>query len=117
MSRGGSRWGGDRGSDFAQAGPDGWANAGGSGPPRPPKAGDLMNFGKIAKPAAMTFGPRSVFAGKKDVKGESLSISNMFLMLSQNPEVPVDEIKPSTQSHSQAHQNHSGSFCLDRNLL
>jgi translation initiation factor 4G len=94
MSRGGSRRGGDRGSDFAQAGPDGWAVAGGSGGPPRTKAGDLTNFGKIAKAAPMTFGPSSVFAGKKDVKRESLSrtnsSSNMFLMLSQNPEVPVD---------------------------
>jgi translation initiation factor 4G len=62
MSRGGSRCGGDGGSDFAQAGPNGWAVAGGLGPPRPPKAGDLMNFGKIAQVTPMMFGPSSVFA-------------------------------------------------------
>lgn len=93
MSRGGSRRGGDR-SDFAQVGPDGWAVAG-NGPPRPPpKAGDLSNFGKIAKTTAMTFGPSSVFAGKKDSKRESLSRtnsnSNMFSMLSQNAEPVAD---------------------------
>ncbi|TFK44920.1 hypothetical protein BDQ12DRAFT_708734 [Crucibulum laeve] len=91
MSRGGSRRGGDR-SDFAQVGPDGWAVAGNSGPPRPPpKAGDLSNFGKISKGAPMTFGPSSVFAGKKGEKRESISrtssSSNMFSMLSQGADV------------------------------
>ncbi|KAF9560955.1 hypothetical protein CPC08DRAFT_455778 [Agrocybe pediades] len=89
MSRGGSRRGGDR-SEYAQVGPDGWAVAGsGSGAPRPPpKAGDLSNFGKINKQQPMTFGPSSVFAGKKgaDSKRESISrtssSSNMFSMLS-----------------------------------
>jgi translation initiation factor 4G len=95
MSRGGSRRGNDRDGNYAQVGPDGWAVAGGSGAPRPPpKAGDLSNFGKINKTAAMTFGPSSVFAGKKDAKRESISRtnsnSNMFSMLSQNPEVPVE---------------------------
>jgi translation initiation factor 4G len=93
MSRGRSQQGGDRGSDFAHTSPDGWAVASGSGPPHPPKAGDLMNFSKITKATPMTFGPSSVFAGKKDVKWESLSCtnssSNMFLMLSQNIEVPI----------------------------
>ena len=89
MSRGGSRRGGDR-SDFAQVGPDGWAVAG-NGPPRPPpKAGDLSKFGQISKSSTMTFGPGSVFAGKKEGKRESLSrtssSSNMFSMLSQNAE-------------------------------
>lgn len=89
MSRGGSRRGGDRG-DHAQVGPDGWAVAG-NGPPRPPpKAGDLSKFGQISKSSTITFGPGSVFAGKKEGKRESLSrtssSSNMFSMLSQNPE-------------------------------
>lgn len=94
MSRGGSRRGGDRG-DFAQVGPDGWAVAG-NGPPRPPpKAGDLSKFGQISKPSStMTFGPGSVFAGKKESKRESLSRtssnSNMFSMLSQNAESAAD---------------------------
>jgi len=100
MSRGGSRRGGERGQFDQQAGPDGWAVAGGgsTGPPRPPpKAGDLSNFGKINKSAPMTFGPSSVFAGKKESKGgrpESLSrtasSSNMFSMLSQNPEMAAE---------------------------
>ena len=88
MSRGGSRRGGDR-SDYPQVGPDGWAVAGSSGPPRPPpKAGDLSNFGKISKAQPMTFGPSSVFAGKKgpESKREAISrtssSSNMFSMLS-----------------------------------
>ncbi|KDR75692.1 hypothetical protein GALMADRAFT_248310 [Galerina marginata CBS 339.88] len=89
MSRGGSRRGGDRG-DYPQVNPDGWAVAGGSsGPPRPPpKAGDLSNFGKISKPQPMTFGPSSVFAGKKGTESKRESISrtnsnsNMFSMLS-----------------------------------
>jgi translation initiation factor 4G len=96
MSRGGSRRGGERG-DF-QAGPDGWTNVAGGNAPRPPsKAGDLSNFGKInstSKGLPMTFGPSSVFSGKKDSKRESLSRSssnqNMFSMLSQNPEAAAD---------------------------
>ena len=99
MSRGGSRRGGDRGQFDQQVGPDGWAVAGGAnGPPRPPpKAGDLSNFGKITKASApMTFGPGSVFAGKKDGKGRGDSLSrtnsssNMFSMLSQNPEMAAE---------------------------
>jgi translation initiation factor 4G len=95
MSRGGSRRGGERGSEFSQTGPDGWAVAGGSGPARPPpKAGDLSNFGKISKATPMTFGPSSVFAGKKESKREAISrtnsSSNMFSMLSQNPEAVVE---------------------------
>ena len=99
MSRGGSRRGGDRGQFDQQVGPDGWAVAGGAnGPTRPPpKAGDLSNFGKITKGnSPMTFGPGSVFAGKKDSKGRGESLSrtnsnsNMFSMLSQNPEMAVE---------------------------
>ena len=88
MSRGGSRRGGDRGGEFPQPGPDGWAVAG--GPPKPPsKAGDLSNFGKINKSIPMTFGPSSVFAGKKDTKRDTLSLSrtssssNIYHLLSE----------------------------------
>jgi len=100
MSRGGSRRGGDR-SDYPPPGADGWAVAGGNGPVRPPpKAGDLSNFGKITKNATMTFGPSSVFAGKKD-KREPLSRtnsnSNMFSMLSQNAEPPAEPKAPEAQ--------------------
>ena len=95
MSRGGSRRGGERG-EFSQQGADGWAVAG-NGPPRPPpKAGDLSNFGKINKNAALTFGPSSVFAGKKESKRESISrtssSSNMFSML-QSTEPPAEAAK------------------------
>jgi translation initiation factor 4G len=111
MSRGGSKRGGERGQFDQQAGPDGWAVAGGStGPPRPPpKAGDLTNFGKINKSATMTFGPSSVFAGKKENKGttgrpESLSRtasnSNMFSMLSQNPEMAAEAASKSSRPPS-----------------
>ena len=99
MSRGGSRRGGDRG-DFnnsqQQVGPDGWAVAGsGSGPPcPPPKAGDLSKFGQISKIQPLTFGPSSVFVGKKGVENKREAISrtnsssNMLSMLSrQGPEV------------------------------
>lgn len=88
MSRGGSRRGGDR-SEFPPNA-DGWAVAG-SGPARPPpKAGDLSKFGQISKNQPMTFGPGSVFAGKKgpaeSTKRDSISRvssnSNMFSMLS-----------------------------------
>jgi translation initiation factor 4G len=69
MSRGSSRWVGERGQFDQQVCPDGWAVGGGGGPPRPPsKAGDLSQFSKI-KAMPMTFGPSSVFAGKKDLKG------------------------------------------------
>ncbi|KII95639.1 hypothetical protein PLICRDRAFT_48580 [Plicaturopsis crispa FD-325 SS-3] len=107
MSRGGSRRGNDRGGggdNFQQVGPDGWAVAGGSGPPRPPaKAGDLSQFGKINKTQPMTFGPSSVFAGKKDAKGRESSLSrtsssqNMFSMLSQNTEAS-SEAGPSAKA-------------------
>jgi translation initiation factor 4G len=85
MSRGGSRRGGDRG-DHPQVGPDGWTVTGSSIQPQPGKAGDLSNFGKISKGQPMTFGPGSVFAGKKnEIKKESISrtasSSNMFSML------------------------------------
>ncbi|KAF8967966.1 hypothetical protein BDZ97DRAFT_484089 [Flammula alnicola] len=99
MSRGGSRRGGDR-NEYPQVGPDGWAVAGGgSGAPRPPpKAGDLSNFGKISKAQPMTFGPSSVFAGKKggaeSSKRESISRtnsnSNMFSMLSSQAPEPSE---------------------------
>ncbi|KAJ7695397.1 armadillo-type protein [Mycena rosella] len=58
--------------------------------PRPPKAGDLSTFGKIngtGKGLPMTFGPSSVFAGKKDKKRGSLPTSsnqNMFSMITQS---------------------------------
>ena len=96
MSRGGSRRGGDRN---AESGPDGWTTAGGSVARPPPKAGDLSQFGKISKAAPMVMGPSSVFT-KKDSKRDSLSRtssnSNMFSMLSQNTELPVDATaKPS----------------------
>ncbi|KIK97976.1 hypothetical protein PAXRUDRAFT_742412 [Paxillus rubicundulus Ve08.2h10] len=91
MSRGGSRRGGDRN---AESGPDGWTTAGSAVPRPPPKAGDLSQFGKISKGAPMVMGPGSVFAGKKDNKRDSLSrtnsSSNMFSMLSQNPELASD---------------------------
>src|SRR5258705_13624870 len=86
MSRGGSRRGGDRG-DHPQVGDDGWTVTGSSVQARPSKAGDLSNFGKISKGQPMTFGPSSVFAGKKsEIKKEFISRTasslNMFSMLS-----------------------------------
>lgn len=104
MSRGGSRRGVDRGE--MTIGPDGWAVAGGSGPAKTTtKAGDLSNFGKINKaaPGQMTFGPSSVFS-KKDAKRDSGSLSrtnsssNMFHMLSQNPEIAAEVAQPSSSS-------------------
>jgi translation initiation factor 4G len=105
MSRGGSRRGDNRNQEH---GPDGWAVAGGSSVPRaPPKAGDLSQFGKITKgpPMAMVMGPSGVFAaGKKDSKRETLSrtnsSSNMFHMLSQNPELAVEASTKSSRSSS-----------------
>ncbi|KAJ3854735.1 armadillo-type protein [Lentinula lateritia] len=86
MSRIGSRRGGDRNDH--QAGADDWTVTGNA--PRPPaKVGDLSKLGQISKGAPMTFGPSSVFAGKKENKRESLSRTNsnanMFQML-QNVE-------------------------------
>lgn len=74
MSRGGSRRGEHtRGGDYgSQPGPDGWNIASGSAAVRAPpaKAGDLSNFGKIAKSGGMmTMGPSSVF--KKGDRGAS----------------------------------------------
>lgn len=113
MSRGGSRRGGDR-NEYPQVGPDGWAVAGGnSGPPRPPpKAGDLSNFGKISKGSGpMTFGPSSVFAGKKDAENKRESISrtssssNMFSMLSSQANEAAD-----ATPKGNAHPSGSASF-------
>ncbi|KAG1856929.1 hypothetical protein C8R48DRAFT_755948 [Suillus tomentosus] len=104
MSRGGSRRGDNRNQEH---GPDGWAVAGGSSVPRaPPKAGDLSQFGKISKGPVMgmVMGPSGIFAaGKKDSKRETLSRtnsnSNMFHMLSQNPELAAEaSTKPSRPS-------------------
>lgn len=100
MSRGGSRRGGDRN---AESGPDGWTTAGGSVARPQPKAGDLSQFGKISKAATMVMGPSSVFT-KKDNKRDSLSRtssnSNMFSMLSQNPELAVDATAKSSRPPS-----------------
>jgi translation initiation factor 4G len=94
MSRGGSRRGGER-NESAAVGPDGWAIAGSNSTIRAqPKAGDLSNFGKIAKPTPMTFGPSGVFAKGKEAKGREGSLprtaSNRFDMLSQNTEMAVE---------------------------
>jgi translation initiation factor 4G len=71
MSRGGSRRGGNR--DTVEAShPDGWSVAGSDAPARQqPKAGDLSQFGKISKATPMTFGPASVFSGKKGTDSKS----------------------------------------------
>lgn len=81
MSRGGSRRGEHgRGGDYGnQPGPDGWNVASGRAAVAPPaKAGDLSNFGKIAKSGnMMTMGPSSVF--KKGGSGGSGSVSGLGL--------------------------------------
>lgn len=93
-SRGGSRGGGDR--DSRQVGPDGWSVA--SGPSRaPPKAGDLSHFGKSNNMTITTFGPSSVFAGKKEPKCHDASVSwtvstsNMF-PCSRNPSLQLRQL-------------------------
>ncbi|KAI0629420.1 armadillo-type protein [Trametes polyzona] len=92
MSRGGSRRGGDRG-DHQQIGPDGWAVAGGPAA-RPPKAGDLSQFGKINKSTPMTFGPSSVFQKDKSKNRESTlsrqGSTNMFSTLSAILEIAAE---------------------------
>ncbi|KAI5982502.1 ARM repeat-containing protein [Pisolithus orientalis] len=94
-SRGGSKRGADRN---AQPSPDGWVVAGGSQPRPPTKSGDLSHFGKISKVSPTVMGQSSVFAGKKDIKRESMTRTNWssdtFLMLSRNPELAI-EPKPS----------------------
>ncbi|KAK7057588.1 hypothetical protein R3P38DRAFT_2598969 [Favolaschia claudopus] len=107
MSRGGSRRGADRG-EFPGPGADGWTNVASSNTPRPPpKAGDLSNFGKIgsnSKGLPMTFGPSSVFAGKKDNKRDSISRassnSNMFSML-QNSDPAAEPAKAAPEPPAQ----------------
>ncbi|EIW80366.1 hypothetical protein CONPUDRAFT_125115 [Coniophora puteana RWD-64-598 SS2] len=102
MSRGGSRRGNDRNPEQ----PDGWSVAGSGGPPRPPpKVGDLSQFGKISKQQPIqTFGPSSVFNKKDAAKRESISrtssSSNMFQMLSQNPEAAEAAAKASSRPPS-----------------
>ena len=98
MSRGGSRRGGNRDA-VEPPHPDGWSVAGSNAPARqPPKAGDLSNFGKISKTTPISFGPVSVFSGKKgtDPKNRDPPMSrtpstssNMFSML-QNPDAVVE---------------------------
>ena len=88
--------GGNR--DTAEAAPpDGWSLVGASTVRPQPKAGDLSPFGKINKAAPMTFGPSSIFAGKKgDPKNRDSSMSripstssNMFSM-PQNSDASVE---------------------------
>ncbi|KAL4079179.1 ARM repeat-containing protein [Scleroderma citrinum] len=85
---------GDRGKHMVFGtipGLNGWELASDLQPRPPPKAGDLSQFGKITKGAPMVMGPSSVFAGKREGKRESMTptnpSSNMFSMLSQNPEL------------------------------
>ena len=106
MSRGGSRRGGNRDAGEPSH-PDGWSVAGSSAPTRqPPKAGDLSQFGKISKATPISFGPGSIFTGKKatDPKNRDPPMSrtpstssNMFSML-QNPDAVV--VEPSTSKSS-----------------
>jgi translation initiation factor 4G len=75
-----------------------------TGPRPPPKAGDLSNFGKINKFAPMTFGPSSVFAGKRDNKGAP-SASDLFSKFSQSPVTAAEaaafkSIQPGRWKHS-----------------
>lgn len=106
MSRGGSRRGGNR--DTAEPPhPEGWSVAGSNAAARqPPKAGDLSQFGKISKSTPISFGPSSIFTGKKgtDPKNRDPPMSrtpstssNMFSMLQQNPDAIVE---PSTSKSS-----------------
>lgn len=75
--------------EYAQ-GPDGLSVTANIIPRPTPKAGELSNFGKIAKAQPMTFGPSSVFPGRNEggAKYEFASLSridsgpNMFSMLS-----------------------------------
>ncbi|KAM6495305.1 Armadillo-type fold [Amanita muscaria] len=78
MSRGGSQQGGPR-DDHPQA--DGWSSVSRAAA----RAGGLSQFGRISKPQPpTTFGPSSVFAGKKDLKREPIySSSNMFSALQE----------------------------------
>ncbi|KAJ6590658.1 armadillo-type protein [Mycena vulgaris] len=120
MSRGGSesRRGGDRGG-LQEPSPDGGKNIGCGNTPRPPsEGGDLTNFGRMkstSKGLPMTFGPSSVFLGKKDKTREyrprGNSSQNMFSMLSQTPETAVDASKGTYPHHADLSSN------LDRSRL
>ncbi|KAA1106796.1 hypothetical protein PGTUg99_004160 [Puccinia graminis f. sp. tritici] len=73
LSRGGSRGGRTR----DQPGGDGWSAVGGvsAPPPRPSKAGDLTQFGKLrdtSSSARSTYGPSNVFANKGKLKDAKL---------------------------------------------
>ncbi|KAG2043919.1 hypothetical protein BDR03DRAFT_977623 [Suillus americanus] len=102
MSRGGSR----RGSDCHQENsPDDWAVAGDYVPRAPPKASDLSPFGDITNgpPRTLVMGSSGIFGASKDDKREALSqtnsSSNMFHMLSQNPELAAEvSTKPGCSS-------------------
>ena len=95
MSRGDSRQGGDRGGGPAgEQQANGWSVSGGSTPRSPPKAGDLLNFGKINKA-----GPGSV---EKDIAKRNPTLtgikssSSTFMMLGQDEEaMPEPGLKPS----------------------
>ncbi|WAQ85115.1 hypothetical protein PtA15_5A689 [Puccinia triticina] len=74
LSRGGSRAGRNR----DQPGGDGWSAVGGPSapPPRPSKAGDLTQFGKLrdtSSSARASFGPSNVFANKGKLKDAKLA--------------------------------------------
>ena len=59
-----------------------------------PKAGDLSNFGKGSKTQPSTFGPSSVFAGKKGAENKRETMSPMFSMLSSQAAEASDKGKP-----------------------
>ncbi|KAF8584275.1 hypothetical protein K439DRAFT_1633657 [Ramaria rubella] len=112
MSRGGSRRGEHRGAYGSQTGADGWTAVATAPLRPPPPAGDLTQFGKIAKAPGgpLTFGPGSVFASKnKEPKpGSSLSrtnsTSNMFAMLNSDaaaePPAPGKSSRPPSRKPS-----------------
>ena len=108
MSRGGSRCGGDRN---AESGPDGWTAAGGSVARPRPKPGDLSQFGKINKAASMVMGPSSVFTTKVDRRDPLPRTSlnpNVFSMLNQSLELPVDATAKPGQAPEQSSLAYSG---------
>jgi len=112
MSRGGSRRGEHRGNYGGQPGPDGWTSVAAAPPRPPPTAGDLTQFGKISKAPSgpMTFGPGSVFAKNKEVKGREASLSrtnstsNMFAALNSEaaaePPAPGKSSRPPSRKPS-----------------
>ena len=91
ISRGVSRRDGNCGS-VEPPHPDGWSIAASDSPAcRWSKAGDLTQFGKISKATPISFGPGSVFTGKKgtDPENRDPPMSKRNWLPSQRPKLQL----------------------------